>query len=996
MKNKLHMKGVIALILLCLFPLLQAQQPAVTVSGTVISGEDNSPLPMATVQIKGTNQGTVTDQSGKFYLPNVPSDATLVFSYVGMETVEEAIGGRSIIDITLDPDVKQLDKVIVIGYGTAKKSQIVGSISRVSNEDIAKQPVLNAAQGIQGKTAGVVVINSGEPGKAPEVRIRGTNSITGSAQPIYIVDGVIVSDINTINTSDIESMDVLKDAASQAIYGSRSSNGVILVTTKSGKLGKMRVNVDSYVGFRSMTSKVEMADAKTYAEYTNEARAFDNQVPLFDVDTLKYNTDWFDAITRNGMVQNYNINLSGGTEKTTYYFSADYFGDEGIVKGNYYNRLVLRSSNEYKLNKYITFGQTLNFTYAYNNMKPNVFTDAYRIGSTAPIRYPNGKYGFVNGLSVSNPVAALNYTHNYRKDYSLLGNVFLEIKPFKGITLKSSLNFNKPDFKELNYTPEYLVSPTQYSNNSTLTIKQSQTWNYILDNIITYENIFLENHEIRFTLGYTAEKQTNYFLSASRNDVPELENLWYFGFGDPNSTTISDDGSLIQRASYFSRLIYTFKNKYNFSGVLRRDGSSLFPPEKKWGTFYSTGFTWIISREPFIENLHMFDELKLRASYGLIGNDNIPYSAGTAFLQPVTLTGNYGFGGNSQPVVLGLTFEELKDASLSWETTKGTDIGLEFGLFQNKLFGEIGWYSKLTNAYVYTSFLTTAGDKDRRIFAQAADIRNKGIELIMNWKQRLDFGLLYKLGFNITFNQNNVENVKGNLQLKDGSLGNGHITTYTIEGQPIGSFWVYKSIGIYQSQDEINSSPHLTGMKPGDLKLEDVNKDGVLDERDRIFVGSYQPKAYFGVNLGLDWKNIDFSVDCYGLTGNKIYNGKKGVRFGNDNIEMARAENRWSADNPNGKQPRASNAIPAPSTYFVESGDFFRINNITLGYTFNSDQWKVGMTRLRVYATAQNPVIWKKYSGFTTELPGSVTSSGIELGIYPVFSTYMLGINLSF
>lgn len=988
------MKSLFTLILFCLFPLLQAQQTTVTVSGTVISGEDSKPLPMATVQIKGTNQGTVSDADGKFYLQNVPSDATLVFSYVGMLSIEEAIGGRSIIDITLSPDVKQLEKVVVIGYGTAKKSQIVGSISRVTNEEISKQPVMNAVQGLQGKTAGVQIISSGEPGKQSQVRIRGTNTVTADANPIYVVDGVIGTDITNININDVESMEVLKDAASQAIYGSRAANGVVLVTTKAGKMGKMRVNFDAYAGFRSMTSKVEMADARTYAQFTNEARGYDGQAPMFNVDTLQYNTDWFDAITRKGAVQNYSMNVSGGTEKTNYYFSADYFTDEGILKGNYYNRLVLRNSNDYRINKYITFGHTVNFTYAYNNIKPNVFTDAYRIGSTAPVRYPNGDYGYVTGLSVSNPIAALDYTHNFSKQFRLQGNAYLELKPIKGLSLRSSINFNRPEELTTNYVPKYYVSPTQQTNNSSLDIGNSQSLFYIFDNNATYSNIFLEKHEVKLTIGYSAEHDQGFASGGNRRDVPDQPNLWYLDQGDPNSATNYHNGYIKQRASLYSRLTYTFNDRYNISGVLRRDGSSLFPPDKKWGTFYSAGVSWILSRESFIENLNIFDELKLRGSYGKIGNDNIPYGSG--ILTSVTTTGSYSFGGNSYPVSQGLTLDQIKDATITWETTEGIDVGLEFGVLGNKLNGEIGWFSKLTNAYVPTKVASPAGDADNQVISQAADVRNKGVEILMNWRHHLGSDLNYHVGFNITFNQNNVEKVRGGLQLKDGGLGNGHITTYTVENQPIGSFWVYKTIGIYQSTDEIDASPHLTGMKPGDLKLADVNGDNVLDERDRIFVGSYQPKLFYGINLGLEWKQIDFSVDCYGNAGNKIYNGKKGVRFGNDNIEKARADNRWTPDNPNGSQPRASNAIPAPSTYFVESGDFFRINNVTLGYSLNSEQWKVGLTRLRVYACAQNPLIKKKYSGFTPELPGTATSAGIELGIYPVFSTYMVGVNLSF
>ncbi len=882
--------------MLLLSPAVWAQQ-VTAVSGTIISGEDNSPLPMATVQVKGTTQGTISDINGKYYLQNIPAGATLVFSFVGMVSQEVILGASSVIDVTLQPDVQQLEKVVVIGYGSVRRSQVVGSVSRVSNDEITKQPVMNAVQGLQGKTSGVQIISSGEPGSQSEVRIRGTNSITAGANPIYVVDGVIVTDISNINTNDVESMEVLKDAASQAIYGSRAANGVILVTTKAGKIGKMRIDFDAYAGVRSMTSKVEMADARTYAQFTNEARGYDNQAPMFDIDTLQYDTDWFDAITRKGTVQNYSINLSGGTEKTSYYFSADYFSDEGILEGNYYNRFVLRNSNDYRINKYVTFGHTVNFTYAYNNIKPNVFTDAYRIGSTAPVKYPDGSYGYVTGLSVSNPVAAIDYTNHYTKEYRLQGNAYLELKPIEGLSIRSSINFNRPELEGTNYVPLYFVSSTQQTSNSSLSIDNSHSLFYIFDNNATYSSIFADKHEVKLTVGYSAEHDKGSAAGGTRQDVPDQSNLWYLDQGDPNSATNYSNGYIKQRASFYSRLTYTFNNRYNLSGVLRRDGSSLFPPEQKWGTFYSVGASWILSREAFVENLNIFDALKLRGSYGKIGNDNLT-DATIGVLTPVTITGGYNFGGNGVPIAQGITLDQIKDATITWEPTTGIDVGLEFGVLENRLEGEIGWYSKLTQAYVPVKLNSAAGDADQQVISQAADVRNKGIEIVMNWKQNFSSSFNYRVGFNITFNQNNVENVRGGLQLKDGGLGNGNITTYTVEGQPIGSFWVYQTEGIYQTTEEINSTPHLTGTKPGDLKLADVNLDEVLDERDRIFVGSYQPKTYYGINLGVGWKSIDLSVDCYGNAGNKIFNGKKAVRFGNDNIEQARADNRWTPDNP--------------------------------------------------------------------------------------------------
>ena len=966
----------------------------IRVQGVIVDKKTGEALIGSTVIQKGAaTNGTATGLNGDFSL-SVPSNSVLVVSYVGYISQEVKVVGNSPLRIQLEEENKALDEVVVVGYGTAKKSQVVGSVSSVKSEELTKQPMLTAAQGLQGKTSGIQIIGSGDPGSQPQVRIRGTNTITANANPIYVVDGVITSDITNISNSDIESMDVLKDAASQAIYGSRAANGVILITTRAGKTGKVKVSFDSYLGVKSMTSKVKMADAQTYAAYTNEARAYDGQTAMFDLSTIKNSTNWFDAITHDGLVQNYNLTISGGTDNVTYYFSANQFGDQGILKGNDYNRTLLRNSNTYKLGKYIKLGHTLNLSFDKNNMKPNEFPDAYRMGTTAPVKDVNGNYGYVDGLSVANPLAALDYTHHFTNNTRLQGNVFAEINPLPGLTIRSSFNFNKALKKETNYIPKYYVSSIQKASNSTLTIANRDSTYYIIDNNINYTKKFLEKHEINATAGYSAEKDRGTALGGTRTGVPDQENLWYLDQGNVNSSTNYNNGYLLQRASWYGRLLYTFDNKYNLSGVLRRDGSSAFPVNQKWGTFYSFGGSWILNNEGFMANQHVFDDLKLRASYGKIGNDNVPYGTGT--LTSVTTTGSYNFGGNSDPVSQGLTFDQKKNATITWETTKGFDAGIEFSTLDRRLSGEVSYYNKLTNAYIPITMASAAGDYDRLVIFQAADVRNSGIEVNLNWKHRLTNNFAYHAGFNITFNKNNVEKVGGSLQLKDGSLGNGNIVTYTVEGQPIGSFWVYKTDGIYKTQAEVNNSPHLTGAQPGDLKLVDVNGDGVIDDKDRTFVGSYQPKTYFGLNLGFDYKSFDFSVDCYGNLGNKIFNGKKAVRFGNDNIEASRAENRWSPTNPNGTQPRASNAIPAPSDYFVESGDFFRINNITLGYSLPAEKWHIGLSKLRVYAAAQNPLILKKYSGFTPELPGSATASGIELSIYPVSTTYLVGVNVSF
>ncbi|QEH44074.1 TonB-dependent receptor [Chitinophaga sp. XS-30] len=966
-----------------------------------VTDESGVPVPGVAIRIKGTTNGTVTDGDGNFDLI-VPEDAVLMLSSLGFASREIAVGEQTTIHVTLTASNTQLEQVVVVGYGTLRRSQVVGSVAKIDGKELARQPVLTAAQGLQGKASGIQVISSGAPGSQPQVRIRGTNTVSGDANPVYVVDGVITDNITGINNADIESIEVLKDAASQAIYGSRAANGVVLITTKKGRLGKMKIDFNSYVGLKSMTSKVKMADAQTYAQYTNEARGYDNQPPMFGLDTLQYNTDWFDEATRNGMIQNYSLSLSGGTEKTSYYFSTGYFNDEGIVRNENFERVNFRLNNSYKIAPFLEFGHNINFSITRSNDKPNPFNDAYRNAPTTPVRFPDGDYGLLVGLSVGNPVKANELVDNTNKGTRLQGDVYTIIRPVEHLSLRSSFSFNRNNYDILNYSYAYTPVHTNDDRLSSLSVENGNSFYYNLDNNATYNRTFSNIHEVIATAGYSAERTKGFQLRATGDNVPAASNLWYLAYADPGSLEIPvNRGSLVNRASLYGRLTYTFDKRYNFSGVLRRDGSSNFPANNKWGTFYSAGASWVISQERFMADQRIFDELRLRVGYGKLGNDRVP-GGSLSNVNPVSQAGNYWFGGGGYDIVPGITINQLRDAQVSWEETKGVDAGLEFSVLRRRLSVEATYYNKVSNVYIPVTLVALAGDNDNSVYSRAADVSNKGVELNLNWKDKVNGHFSYFAGFNITFNRNNVENVKGALQLRGGSLSNGEIVTYTVPGREIGSFWVYEVAGIFKTQEEVDATAaKITGSKPGDFIYTDVNKDGMITDLDRVFVGSYQPKTYFGLNAGFTWKNLDLSIDCYGNYGNKIYNGKKAVRIGNDNIELARAEGRWTPDNINATVPRASNTIPKPSTYYVESGDFFRINNITTGYNIPSRNWNIGITSLRIFASTQNPVIFKQFSGFTPELPGLSGSnngihSGIELGIYPVSTTYMFGINASF
>lgn len=998
--NRLWLLPQLVLLLLCAYsPSAFANNgdpdhfAKITVTGKVTDARGEA-LIGATVVIKGQESlGTVTDIDGSYSLL-VDENDVLVISFTGFEKQEVPVGGRKVIDVVLQESATVLEQVVVVGYGTLTKKQVTGAISQVKGDDLKKQPLLTAVQGVQGLAAGIQVIGSGEPGTQPRVQIRGINTVLTNENPLYVVDGVITDNITNINTSDIFSIDVLKDGAA-AIYGTRAANGVILITTKKGKEGKMSVSLESYRGFRQLINVVDMADAQFYAEYTNEANAYDGIAPLFDTDTLFFDTDWFDEISQRGTVQSYNLNVSGGTPNLTYLFSGGYFSDEGVLKGAKFERITLRNNNEYRPFKFLRLGNVLNANIVNNTNKPTgAFTDAYRMGSTAPVISPyNDNYGFVKGLSVANPVASLELTNSFGKANRFQGNFYGEADIINGLTFRSAWGYDKTVGDNTDYSGVYNYGI--YNNPvSELRLNNYNNFYWIWDQTMRYSKRFGDSNTLELLAGHSAERDKGTGHTIRVAGVPADRNLWYVGQGNPNAVTVpSHSGYLLRRESWFGRANIGLMNKYNLSGTLRRDGSSAFPDGNKWGTFYSAGASWIVSEEGFLKDVKFVDYLKLRFGYALLGNDNISRLVNNELAQllSVTTTDPYGFPNG---LAGGITINQLKDAAATWEETTSLDAGLEFGLGKN-LTGEVSYYNKLTNAYIRVPTPPVV-DPDGTL-SRAADVRNKGIELGLKWSEfsNPDFG--YRIGFNATFNKNNVEKVVGGIDLKDGGLGNGEVTTSTVVGEPIGSFWVYQTDGIFQSQEEIDGSPHFTGTLPGDFRYVDVNQDSVLDERDRVFAGSYQPKVFYGVNLGLNYKNFDFTVDCYGNAGNKVYNGKKGVRFGNDNIEASR-EDRWTPSNTNTKEPRASNSIPKPSSYFVESGSFFRINNITLGYTLPANLTeKASIGKARFFVSAQNPVIWKKFSGFTPELPGSsALNSGIELGVYPSLSTYMVGINIDF
>lgn len=979
-----------------------------TVSGKVISPGGDA-IPGVSVRVKGSTAGTSTNATGQYSL-TVPEGAVLIFSSVGFEDLEIIVDKRSTIDVVLKLSTKSLDQVIVVGYGTQRKRDVTGSISSIKGEEIARQPVLTATQAIQGKVAGVQIISSGSPNSAPTVRIRGTGSILGGVNPLYVVDGVITDDIRNINSADIVTLDVLKDASSAAIYGVRASNGVIIITTKKGRGGKMQVSYDANVGIRQASHLVKMANSTEYAAYLNEASInYGNGAVLIDPVLTTTSTNWFGTILRNSFQQNHNISISGGSEKINYFLSAGYLTDEGIVINNKFERFTLRSNNEYKITDKLKVNTLISYSHG-RTQDANLGTAYNNAYHAAPIIVSkvNGKYGNTSSFqNVGNPLLDIESNDNKYLENRLQGTGYIEYKPVTWLTLRTSygveLGFNNRrtyTFQFLNDTVTFITpGGSQQSQKSNLSISEERNNRWVWDNTATIQKSF-DKHDITFLAGTTSERIFNQSYTGSRSDVPPDPSLWYLNQGDPATQVNGSSADERTRVSYLARLNYTYNKKYLLTGTFRRDGSSLF--KVHYANSPSIGLGWIITKENFMQNQKIFNNLKLRASYGRLGNDNIPSNA-----RYVTLNTGQPYTINGTVINNGASLSGFVDKDVKWESTDEADIGLEFTFLKNKLSGELDFYQKkVKNALLSVPTPTTTGTAS--VFTNVASVENTGVELSLNWNNKIGKNITYNLSYNVSYNKNKVIALNGGQAIFAGYVGSKGSTTYTSNGQPIGSFYILQEDGVFHNQAEIaaykasnGNTITINGQLPrlGGLKYRDLNDDGKIDDKDRTFSGSYQPKFTMGLTAGVNYKSFDLSLNLYGTIGSKIYNGKKAARFNSlDNVEASVTNDHWTFANYTSDVPTAFLDPIPQSTYFLESGNFLRINNLSIGYTFRQPFFsKYGVSNFRCYITSQNLVTITKYSGFTPELAGGdPLNQGIEYNAYPTTRTFALGVNLTF
>ena len=976
------------------------------VTGTV-TDTSGRPITGVSVQKKNSKSGTVTNAQGTFSITVNNTDA-LTFSYIGYQSQDITVGTQTSIDVILAGSNSQLNDVVVVGYGTQRKIDVTGAVAHVRGSELVKQPVLTATQGLQGKVAGVQIVSSGQPGSSPQVIIRGAGSILAGVNPLYVVDGVILpegSDITNINTADIASIDVLKDASSSAIYGARASNGVILITTKQG-VGKMNVSYSLNMGLTQAAYVVPMANADEYGKYLEATTG----LPF---NQTGYSTDWYSNVLRNALYQNHNISVSGSNEKNKYLFNVSYFNQQGIIIANDYKRYTLRFNNEFTPTSFIKIGTTASFANDATQDVPTgtITEDAYRAAPTVPAIL-NGKYGNTSQYqNVGNPVLDAYNTDDLKHNNRLQGDFYIEVKPLPYITLRSNFGGEINFYDERSYTYQHpndttfftVNGGTQGASRSTLSVNNNKRYDWVWDNTITFDKKFGLSR-LTVLAGTTSEQFYLTGINGTRYYVPPVKSEWYLNSGDQGQQFNGSSQDKYTRESYLGRVFYSYDDKYQITGTFRRDASSVFSESNRWGNFPGISAGWVISKENFMQNQNFFQLLKLRAGYGELGNSNIATDA--AFL---TTTSNIPYFFNGSPVT-GTIVAQIKDQNIKWEITREADIGLEFAIIKGKLTGEFDAYDKkvpnaLINVYVPGTFGSQSNPNSSitpgYVITNAASIENKGLEFSTRWQDNISKNISYYIGGNVSLNKNRVLNLNGGVPFFDGNI-NGYFITQTRAGYPIGAFFVRQVLGVFQSQTQIDNYVSKGGVQlqpsaqPGDF-IYKYNDNGTLDT---AYAGSYQPKLFFGVNGGLNIKNIDFSFDIYSNIGNQVYNGKLQARVvQTDNVEKNVATGYWTTQNKSETQPRANGGNLPASTYFVASGTFVRLNNVSLGYTLPvkvTNDLKV-IKGIRIFVNGQNLVTLKKYKGFSSELPGgSATNSGIELNTYPTIRTFAAGLNVNF
>jgi TonB-linked SusC/RagA family outer membrane protein len=1004
-------------------------QQAPTQAGAPITGrvldEKGEALPGANVVVKGTAVGTATNLDGQYSI-NAPSGATLVFSFVGYPAQEITLNGRTSVDVKFaSPAAQSLNDVVVVGYGTQSKREVTGAIASVKGAELINQASQNPVSSLQGRVSGVQITNSGAPGAAPEIRVRGTGSI-GGVNPLYVVDGTMLpqgSDLSFLNQADIASIEVLKDAASASIYGIQAANGVILVTTKRGQSGRTRIDYNGFGGAQVATNTVKMANAEQYATLYNERNALilarDPTTIVADIPTNLPSTDWFKEVTRIGSIQNHQLSIAGGSEKASYAFSGSYIKQKGLVQGNDYERVTARLQTDFAVNDHIKIGYNANFSNADAHDAPgiassvypnysrggNIFYQAYVAPPVLPIqsngRYPYGDPSNIGvGLgTIANPRGALDYFVQRSQGQTLVSNAFASINFLKYLTLRTSVGLTYGTGRFYNYEKQDSLTRVQAYVGNTLRKGTGQYSQLQWENTLTYDRTFGADHHLTALAGTTTLRYRTETVTGEINGVQASgSDQYYFGLGTVGTTNLTNPADLYKILSFFGRVNYAYKERYLLTASFRRDGASKY--SERWGNFPSVGLGWIISDEAFLKDNSIFSFLKLRASYGLLGNSQVANNI--AILRTTFSPGYTAFFGTPGLPNTGANIDTQVPPELRWEKVREADAGLEMRFLKNNLGVEIDYYNRRTIDAVFPipALISPGYTNSGGFLANNATFQNQGVEVALRWTPQSAGDFSYNINLTGAYNQNKVLATASGAPLFAGNLPvGGYQATVSRIGAPIGAFYGYQADGVFQNAQQVTDSPQAGVAQPGDLRYRDQNGDGVLDNRDYVVLGNPNPRFTYGLNTYFRYKAIDLQVDIQGVGGVELYNALREVRYGNENYTEDFFNNRWHGEGTSNNTPSAnlSGRNLDVSSYYVEKGDYIRLRNVQVGFNFPKNLTNtLRVQTLRVYANSQNPLTLTKYKGFTPEVGGSPTNAGIDQNVYPLSATYNIGLNIGF
>lgn len=980
------------LLPMCMF----AQQ--ITVQG-VVKDQTGETVIGASVMEKGTTNGTITGIDGDFSL-NMSPNGTLVVSFVGYKTQEVQVKGQKQLQVVLSEDAEMLDEVVVIGYGTMKKSDLTGAVSSIGNKDIKDSPVSNLGQAIQGKISGVQIVDAGKPGDNVSIKIRGLGSIN-NCDPLVVIDGVPTDlGLSSLNMADVERLDVLKDASATAIYGSRGANGVVMITTKRGTEGKGKLAVSANYSFQNATNVPSLLNAAQYAELSNDMMVNSGRNPnpeWANPSELGAGTDWMDELLRTGVMQNYTVSYSGGNEKSHYYVSGGFLDQSGIVKSVNYRRFTFQSNSDAQVLKWLKFSN--NITFSADTKKSGSYNigDALKALPIYPVKNEDGSWSDPDGNSewygsTRNPIGPTELNKSQTDGYNFLANLTAELTFTKWLKFKSTFGYDAKFWFIDNFTPKYNWKPTPTEETSRYK-SDNKSFTYLWDNYFLFDHTFAEKHRVGLMAGMSAQWNTNDYLNAQKN-VFMFDNVHEMDNGE-EMYAIGGNETEWALLSYMARVNYSYEDRYLLTATIRRDGSSRFGKKHRWGTFPSVSVAWRASQEKWFPKNDYINDLKVRAGYGVTGSQA---SVGNYSYLASYNTSVYPFGISSGNQT-ALVSSTLANPYIHWEEVAQTNIGFDASLFNSRVMFSFDAYLKETrDMLVKASIPITSGFEDTTTtYTNAGKVRNQGIEMSLH-TINLTGELGWETNLTATYNKNKIKDLNSDVPYYINQINNSYVTMLA-KDYPINVFYGYVTDGIFQNQSEVNTHAVQPGAEPGDIRFRDLNNDGVINDSDRTVIGNPNPSWLFSMNNSLSYKGFELSVFLQGIAGNKIYNANN-----IDNTGMAAAYNqttdvlkRWQGEGTSNSMPRAVFGDPNQNTRvsdrFVENGSYLRLKNITLSYTFPK-QWlqKAQIENARLSLSCENVATITGYSGFDPE----VGINGIDQNRYPISRTFSLGLNFNF